>query len=131
MLIITLWLTAFHAHSQTKDLNSPERVAALYKINEQRKAYRDQIKHCKKASDSLTKIAIELGDKSEEYASHNLDLQTGLVGLLKENADLELENQNLKSKKKKFISVGPYAGYDVFKNNYSAGISVQYTFFSF
>ena len=128
---MTLCAIPFHAQCQIKDLNSPERVASLYKINEQRKAYKKQIEHCKNAVDSLTQIAVDMNLESKEYVSHNMDLQTGLIGLLKENSDLELENQKLRSNKKKFISVGPYAGFDIFRSNYSAGISVQYTFFSF
>lgn len=128
---MTLCAIHFQSHSQTKDLNSPERVAALYKINEQRKAYREQIKHCQKAVDSLTAVAVEMDLESKEYVSHNLDLQSGLIGLLKQSSDKDLEIEKLKNRKKKFFSVGPYAGFDVFRTNYSAGVSVQYSFFSF
>lgn len=140
MLVITLCLTAYLSHSQTRDLNTMERVQALYKINEQRKAYYKQIQDCKsrynaevnkyeKALDSVTSIAVSMGEKSEEFVSHNLDLQEGLLGSLKKMEQQEVELAKLKAKRVKRFALGVYGGYDVLKSVPSAGVSLNYNIF--
>jgi len=127
-------------HSQTRSLNTPERVEALYKINEQRKMYYKQIQDCKsrynaevskyeKALDSITSIAVQMGEKSEEFVSHNLDLQEGLLGSLKKQEQQEIELAKLKAKRKKRFGVGLYGGYDVINRFWSAGGSLNYNLF--
>jgi len=112
-------------------LNSPERVKALYQINEQRKAYRDQMKHCKKAVDSLTKIAVKLGDRSNEYADHNLDLQSGLLGLIEQVHEKDVEIAKLKATKKKQFGIGLQAGYNPMTGQPYGGGGVSWNPFRF
>lgn len=133
-------LTPCLSHSQTRSLNTQERVEALYKINEQRKEYYKQIQDCKnrynaevskyeKALDSITSIAVQMGEKSEEFVSHNLDLQEGLLGSLKKQEQQEVELAKLKAKRKKRFGIGFYGGYDAFHRNWSAGASLNYNLF--
>lgn len=133
-------MTHCSLRSQTRSLNTKERVEALYKINEQRKVYYKQIQDCKsrynaevakyeKALDSVTGIAIQMGVKSEEFVSHNLDLQEGLLGSLKKQEDLSIELEKLKSKKVKRFGIGGYGGYDLINQRPSAGISLNYNLF--
>lgn len=117
-----------------------ERVTALYKINEQRKAYYKQIQDCKnryntevskyeKALDSVTSIAVQMGVKSEEFVSHNLDLQEGLLSSLKKMEKQEVELATLKAKRRKRFGFGLYGGYDVINQNPSVGLSLNYNLF--
>ena len=117
MLIIALNLTPSVALCQIKDLNTQERVDALYKIYEQKKIYKKRLEEltdrynrdarkCIKDIDSMNQIAIKMGERSEEYVSHNLDLQEGLLSSLKKQEKLEVENATLKAKKKKFFGIG-------------------------
>jgi len=133
-------LTHYSSHSQTKDLNTAERVQALYKINEQRKVYYKQIQDCKsryntevskyeKALDSVVGIAVQMGVKSEEFVSHNLDLQEGLLGSLKKQEEQEVELTKLKAKRVKRIGIGGYAGYDLMYTRPSFGVSLNYNLF--
>lgn len=117
-----------------------ERVQALYKINEQRKAYYKQIQDCKsrynaevnkyeKALDSVTSIAVSMGEKSEEFVSHNLDLQEGLLGSLKKQEAQEVELAKLKAKRVRRVGIGGYAGYDLMNTVPSFGVSLNYNLF--
>ena len=135
-----LCLIHYSSLSQTKDLNSAERVEALYKINEQRKVYYKQIQDCKnrynaevskyeKALDSVVGIAVQMGVKSEEFVSHNLDLQEGLLGSLKKQEQQEIELAKLKSKRVKRFGIGGYGGYDLINQKLSAGVSLNYNLF--
>jgi hypothetical protein len=137
VLLIILCSIHCSLHSQTRDLNTKERVEALYKINEQRKAYYKQIQDCKsrynaevnkyeQALDSVTAIAQRMGDASQEFVSHNLDLQEGLLGSLKKQEQQEVELAKLKAKKTKRFGIGLYGGYDVLKSVPSAGVSLNY-----
>jgi hypothetical protein len=114
----------------------------LYKINEQRKAYYKQIQDCKsrynlevskyeKALDSVTGIAVTMGVKSEEFVSHNLDLQEGLLGSLKKQEQQEVEIAKLKSKKHRRFSVGAFGGYDPFLKKPTAGAGVMINLLTF
>ncbi len=133
-------MTHYSLLSQTRDLNTPERVQALYKINEQRKVYYKQIQDCKnrynaevskyeRALDSVVGIAVQMGVKSEEFVSHNLDLQEGLLGSLKKQEEQEAEIAKLKAKRIKRFGVGGYGGYDLINQRPSAGISFNYNLF--
>jgi hypothetical protein len=133
-------LIPYLSHSQTRDLNTKERVEALYKINEQRKAYYKQIQDCKsrynaevskyeKALDSVTSIAVTMGEKSEEFVSHNLDLQEGLLGSLKKQEQQEVELAKLKAKKVRRFGIGAYGGYDLLNSLPSVGVSLNYNLF--
>jgi hypothetical protein len=133
-------LTHYSSLSQTKDLNTEERVEALYKINEQRKVYYKQIQDCtnrynaevskyEKALDSVVDIAVQMGAKSEDFVSHNLDLQEGLLGSLKKQEQQEIELNKLKSKKVKRFGIGGYGGYDLINRKPSAGVSFNYNLF--
>lgn len=135
-----LCLIHYSSLSQTKDLNTKERVEALYKINEQRKIYYKQIQDCKsrynaevskyeKALDSVVGIAVQMGVKSEEFVSHNLDLQEGLLGSLKKQEEQEIELAKLKAKRVKRFGIGGYGGYDLINQKPSAGVSLNYNFF--
>ena len=117
-----------------------ERVQALYKINEQRKAYYKQIQDCKsrynaevnkyeKALDSVTSIAVSMGEKSEEFVSHNLDLQEGLLGSLKKQEAQEVELAKLKAKRVRRVGIAGYAGYDLMNTVPSFGVSLNYNLF--
>jgi t-SNARE complex subunit (syntaxin) len=117
-----------------------ERVQALYKINEHRKAYYKQIQDCKsrynaevnkyeKALDSITSIAVSMGEKSEEFVSHNLDLQEGLLGSLKKMERQEIELAKLKAKRVKSFGIGAYGGYDLLHSVPSVGVSLNYNLF--
>lgn len=137
------------SHSQTRDLNTPERIEALYKINEQRKLYYKQRQDCvdkfntqaenhRKELDSIDKNADKLGIKLDEYQVHNLDLQAGLLGSLKKQESQEIELATLKAKRVKRFAIGLYGGYgktfqanDVINQkelNWSAGVGVTYNF---
>ncbi|NHM08017.1 hypothetical protein G4D82_12350 [Flavobacterium sp. CYK-4] len=145
LLIMTLCAIHWTAQCQTehKDLNSRERVEALYKINEQRKAYREQIKDCQRkaneqiafyqrAIDSISKEAIDLGLESKEYVSHNLDLQEGLLSSLKKQEKIEVELATLKAKRKKRFGLGCSFGWNLLQRSDAfAGPSFNYDMISF
>lgn len=137
------------SHSQIKehkDLNSPERVEALYKINEQFKAKKKQLADCQqkyseeigkitKSMDSITKIAVAMNLESKEFVSHNQDLQAGLLGLIDENHKLDLKVESLEATVKKYFTVGIQVGatYDFASEKIRpyAGIGVSRTIFRF
>lgn len=70
-----------------------------------------------------------MGVKSEEFVSHNLDLQEGLLGSLKKQEEQEIELTKLKAKKVKRFGIGTYGGYDVFTQRPSVGVSFNYNLF--
>lgn len=139
MLCVLSWTT----HSQThKDLNSPERVKALYEITMQHKELTKQVASCKdkynedmanyeKSFKQIQSLAVALGEESSAFVSHNLDLQAGLLGLIEENKEQEVELATLKAKRKKRFSIGPYLGYDFFQSKASGGVGIQYTIIAF
>jgi outer membrane protein W len=124
-------MTACGLHSQiVKDLNTPARVKALYEINEQRKAYKKQSQECEKDVEKVTDLAVSLGEESEKFLNHNLDLQGGLLTSLNKIENLEKENATLKAKKPKPFGIGVQIGYgtngaDV-KPYVGAGISYNF-----
>ena len=79
--------------------------------------------------DSVTGIAVQMGVKSEEFVSHNLDLQEGLLSSLKRMEKQEIELATLKAKRKKRFGFGLYGGYDVINQNPSFGIGLNYNLF--
>lgn len=125
-------------HSQTKDLNSPERVEALYKITIQHKELTKQVKDCQNRYNTemqefenkykqIHSLAVALGEESSAFVDHNLDLQAGLLGSLKRQEEQEVKLAKLEAKNKKRFGVGVYGGYDVINSQPSAGISFHYT----
>ena len=114
-------------------------VKALYKINEQRKLYFKQRQDCvskfnqqqeshKKELADIDKNLDLLGVKIDEYQSHNLDLQEGLLGSLKKQEVQEVELAKLKAKRVRRVALGGYGGYDVFNSIWSGGFSLNYNF---
>jgi outer membrane protein W len=124
-------MTVCGLRSQTvKDLNTPARVKALYEINEQRKAYKKQSQECEKDVEKVTDLAVSLGEESEKFLNHNLDLQGGLLTALGKIEKLEKDNATLKAKKPKPFGIGVQIGYgtngaDV-KPYVGAGISYNF-----
>jgi SMC interacting uncharacterized protein involved in chromosome segregation len=125
-------------HSQTKDLNSPERVEALYKITIQHRELTKQVKDCQNRYNEemqsfenkfnqIQSLAVALGEESSAFVSHNLDLQEGLLGSLKKQEEQEVKIAKLESKNRKRFGIGFYGGYDVINNQASAGVSFHYT----
>jgi len=125
-------------HSQTKDLNSPERVEALYKITIQHRELTEQVKNCQdryneemqsfeEKFNQIQNLAVTLGEESTAFVSHNLDLQEGLLGSLKKQEAQEVKLAKLESKNKKRFGIGFYGGYDAINNQASAGVSFHYT----
>ena len=125
-------------HSQTKDLNSPERVKALYEITIQHKELTKQVQDCQnryntemqdyeKKFEQIQNLAIALGEESSTFVNHNLDLQAGLLGSLKKQEEQEVKLAKLEAKNRKRFGVGVYGGYDVINSQPSAGISFHYT----
>lgn len=125
-------------HSQTKDLNSPERVKALYEITIQHKELTKQVQDCQnryntemqdyeKKFEQIQNLAIALGEESSTFVNHNLDLQAGLLGSLKKQEEQEVKLAKLEAKNRKRFGVGVYGGYDVINSQPSAGFSFHYT----
>jgi hypothetical protein len=125
-------------HSQTKDLNSPERVEALYKITIQHRELTEQVKNCQdryneemqsfeEKFNQIQNLAVTLGEESTAFVSHNLDLQEGLLGSLKKQEAQEVKLAKLESKNKKRFGIGFYTGYDALNNQFSGGVSFHYT----
>jgi hypothetical protein len=125
-------------YSQTKDLNSPERVKALYEITIQHKELTKQVQDCQnryntemqdyeKKFEQIQNLAIALGEESSTFVNHNLDLQAGLLGSLKKQEEQEVKLAKLEAKNRKRFGVGVYGGYDVINSQPSAGISFHYT----
>jgi hypothetical protein len=126
-------------YSQTnKDLNSPERVKALYGIAVQHKELTKQVKDCQNRYNAemqsfenkykqIQDLATSLGEESTAFVSHNLDLQEGLLGSLKKQEEQEVKLTKLESKNKKRFGIGFYTGYDAINNQFSGGVSFHYT----
>ncbi len=125
-------------YSQTKDLNSPERVKALYGIAIQHKELTKQVKDCQDRYNAemrefenkykqIQDLAVALGEESSAFVNHNLDLQAGLLGSLKKQEEQEVKLAKLESKNKKRFGIGFYAGYDAINKQPSGGISFHYT----
>jgi hypothetical protein len=121
-----------------KDLNSPERVKALYGIAIQHKELTKQVKDCQDRYNAeiqefenkykqIQDLATSLGEESTAFVSHNLDLQEGLLGSLKKQEQQEVKLAKLESKNKKRFGIGFYAGYDAVNNQPSGGVSFHYT----
>lgn len=141
-LIICVVSWTLQAQSEHKDLNSPERVKALYEITMKLKAITGQIKDCQnkyntdikylqKQSDSLTSIAVKMQGKSDEFLDHNLDLQAGILGLIKESEKQKSEIDLLKASKSKNFVIGAYGGYDLIQQKFSVGLALVYKIFAF
>lgn len=125
-------------YSQTnKDLNSPERVKALYNIALQHKELTKQVKDCQNRYNAemleyeekfkqIQSLAVALGEESSQFVSHNLDLQAGLLSSLKKQEEQEVELAKLKTKRKKRFGVGFFGGYDAINQRWSAGVSLNY-----
>jgi len=125
-------------YSQTnKDLNSPERVKALYGIALQHKQLTKQVQDCQsryntemqdyeKKFEQIQNLAVALGEESSAFVNHNLDLQAGLLGSLKKQEQQEVELAKLKAKRPKRFGLGFYGGYDAFTQTWSAGASLNY-----
>ena len=129
-----LCLTACGLHSQiVKDLNTPARIKALYEINEQRKAYKLQSQECEKDVAKVTDLAVSLGEESEKFLNHNLDLQGGLLSTLDKIEKLEKENAVLKAKKPKPFGIGVQIGYGTNGSDFKpyVGAGVSYNFIRF
>ncbi len=128
-------------YSQTnKDLNSPERVKALYGIAVQHKELTKQVQDCQsryntemqdyeKKFEQIQNLAVALGEESSAFVNHNLDLQAGLLGSLKKQEQQEVELAKLKAKRSKRFGLGFYGGYDAFTQTWSAGASLNYNLF--
>jgi hypothetical protein len=128
-------------YSQTnKDLNSPERVKALYGIAVQHKELTKQVKDCQDRYNAemqlfenkykqIQDLAVSLGEESSAFVDHNLDLQAGLLGSLKKQERQEVELAKLKAKRPKRFGIGFYGGYDAFTQTWSAGASMNYNLF--
>jgi hypothetical protein len=141
MLVTILCACTSILYSQTnKDLNSPERVTALYKISMQHKELTKQVKECQsryntemqayeKSFEQIKSLAIALGEESSAFVSHNLDLQEGLLGSLKKQEQQEIELAKLKAKRTRRFGVGAYGGYDLLNSVPSVGISLNYNLF--
>jgi hypothetical protein len=125
-------------YSQTKDLNSPERVKALYGIAIQHKELTKQVKDCQDRYNAemrefenkykqIQDLAVALGEESSAFVNHNLDLQAGLLGSLKKQEEQEVKLAKLESKNKKRFGLGLYGGYDAINRQPSVGISFHYT----
>lgn len=138
-ILLTLLCANFSTlYSQTKDLNSPERVKALYGIAVQHSELTKQVQQCQdrynlemieyeKKFDQIQNLAVALGEESTAFVSHNLDLQEGLLGSLKKQEEQEVKLTKLESKNKKRFGIGFYAGYDAINNQPSGGVSFHYT----
>ena len=72
-----------------------------------------------------------MGGASEEYVSHNLDLQEGLLGSLKKQEAQEVELAKLKAKRRKRFSIGAFGGYDVITQKPSVGGGLMVNLFTF
>lgn len=128
-------------YSQTnKDLNSPERVKALYEITMQHRELTKQVQDCQNRYNSdmagyeqkfeqIKSLAVALGQESSAFVSHNLDLQSGLLSSLAKQEKLEVENAVLKTKRTKRFALGTFGGRDFINNQWSAGVSLNYNFF--
>jgi hypothetical protein len=125
-------------HSQTKDLNSPERVKALYEITIQHKELTKQVQDCQnrynvemqdyeKKFEQIQNLAVALGEESSAFVNHNLDLQSGLLASLEKQEKQEVKIAKLEAKNKKRFGIGFYGGYDAINNQPSIGISFHYT----
>lgn len=119
-----LCLTVCGLRSQTnKDLNTPARVKALYEINEQRKAYKNQIKQCEKGMAQLTDLAVSLGEESSKFVDHNMDLQAGLLSSIEKINKQEQEIIKLKARRIKPIGLGLQVGYGLVGPYFGVGVS--------
>ncbi len=125
-----------------KDLNSPERVKALYTISMEYIQLAKDVKQCKETYNSqmaehearfkqIQSLSVALGEESSAFASHNLDLQEGLLSTMDKVEKLEVKNAKLESKVRKNFSIGPYAGYDPITEKASVGVGVQLKIISF
>lgn len=130
-------------HSQTnKDLNSPERVKAMYQIVLQHQELTKQVKACKDQYNSdmagyeekfkqIQSLAVALGEESSAFVSHNLDLQAGLLNSLERQEKLEIKNAKLEAKRNRKWGIGAYGGCDLITQRPSVGISLNYNIYSF
>lgn len=138
-MLVTMLCVAFSTlQGQTnKDLNSPERVKALYEITMQHRELTKQVQECRNTYNSemsayedrfkqIQSLAVALGEESSAFVSHNLDLQAGLLSSLEKQEKLEVQNAELKAKRIKRFGIGTYGGYDVFTQRPSAGLSLNY-----
>ena len=134
---MTLCVGCLTLYSQTKDLNSPERVKALYGIAVQHSELTKQVQDCQnrynsdmveyeKKFEQIQSLAVALGAESSAFVDHNLDLQAGLLGSLKKQEQQEVEIATLKAKRPKRFGLGFYGGYDVINRVWSTGASVNY-----
>lgn len=125
-------------HSQTKDLNSPERVEALYKITIQHRELTKQVQDCQNRYNAemqefenkykqIQELASSLGEESSAFVSHNLDLQAGLLSSLDKQEKQEVKIAKLEARDRKRFGIGLYGGYDIINTRPSAGISFYYT----
>lgn len=123
-----------------KDLNSPERVQALYTISMQYIQLAKDVKECKETYNSqmaehearfkqIQSLSVALGEESSAFASHNLDLQEGLLSTMDKVEKLEVKNAKLESKVKRRFGIGAYGGYDVLNSAPSVGVSLNYNLF--
>lgn len=123
-----------------KDLNSPERVEALYTISMQYIQLAKDVKQCKETYNKemaeiqnrfkqIQSLSVALGEESSAFASHNLDLQEGLLSTMDKVEKLEVKNAKLESKVKRRFGIGAYGGYDVLNSAPSVGVSINYNLF--
>jgi len=125
--------------NENKDLNSPERVKALYEITMQHRELTKQVRDCQnrynsemaeyeKSFEQIKSLAVSLGEESSAFVSHNLDLQAGLLNALEKQEKQEVELAKLKAKRIKRFAIGGYGGYDLLTQKPSVGISLNYNF---
>jgi vacuolar-type H+-ATPase subunit D/Vma8 len=79
----------------------------------------------------IQSLSVALGEESSAFASHNLDLQEGLLNTMDKVEKLEVKNAKLESKAKRNFSIGPYVGYDPITKKESVGLGIQYKIISF
>jgi hypothetical protein len=120
-----------------KDLNSPERVQALYTISMEYIQLSKDVKKCKETYNKemaehearfkqIQSLSNALGEESSAFASHNLDLQEGLLSTMDKVEKLEVKNAKLESKVKRRFAIGLYGGYDPIIQKPSVGLSLNY-----
>lgn len=77
----------------------------------------------------IQSLSVALGEESTAFASHNLDLQEGLLGTMDKVEKLEVKNAKLESKVKRRVGIGCYVGYDLMRTIPSIGVSLNYNLF--
>lgn len=114
-----------------KDLNSEERVKALYEITIQHQELTKQVQECQnkyneemadyeKRFNQIQSLAAALGAESSQFASHNLDLQAGLLSSLKQQEQQAVKVAKLEKKANKTVGLGGAFGYDPITGSWRA-----------